>query len=71
MVAYHLLIRLRGITLWLIIPNRHVASDKRGSGTQSETLNMFFHFALHVMEMLSVDFEEKQCLFEDLDFIVT
>lgn len=51
--------------------NRHVASDKRNCGNQSETLNMFFHFAIHVMEMLRADFEEKQCLFEDLIFIIT
>lgn len=48
-----------------------MASDKRNCGNQSETMNMFFHFAIHVMEMLYADFEEKQCLFEDLNFIIT
>lgn len=48
-----------------------MASDKRSCGNQSETMNIFFHFAIHVMEMLYADFEEKQCLFEDLSFIIT
>lgn len=55
----------------MVIPNRHVVSDKNSWGNQSETLNIFFHFAIHVMEMLCADFEEKQCLFEDLSFIIT
>lgn len=45
-----------------------MASDRRSGGNQRETLNRFFHFALHVMEMMYADFEEKQCLFEDLHF---
>lgn len=48
-----------------------MASEKRSCGNQSETLNMFFHFAIYVMEMLDADFEEKQFLFEDLHFIIT
>lgn len=48
-----------------------MATDKRGCGNQSETMNMFFHFAIHVMEMLYADFEERQHLFEDVSFIVT
>lgn len=42
-----------------------MASAKRSWGNQSAAMNMFFHFAIHVMEMLCADFEEKQCLFED------
>lgn len=33
-------------------------------------VNMFFHFAIHVMEMFYADFEQKQCLFEDLNFMI-